>query len=89
MNQIDIEMKKIRDITKKLKDENEMIERHYESIKCITYMCPNLISHILVTGLGCYPNYCESYLCNKCSGRIQKLSDYQWDVLGIIDVVRI
>ena len=89
MNQIDIEMKKIRTITKKLKDENEIIERRYESIKCRTFMCPNPISHILVTGLGRYPNYCESYLCNKCSDRIQKLSDYQWDVLGIIDVMRI
>ena len=75
-------MREIKDTTKKLKDENE-------SIKCSTYMCPNPTSHILVTGLGCYPNYCESYLCNKCSDRIQKLSDYQWDVLGIIDVVRI
>ena len=76
-----------RDTTKELKDENNSIEKRHRSITC--YKCSNPATHLLVTGLGCYPNYHESPICNMCSDRIQKLSDYQWDVLGIIGVYKL
>ena len=80
-------MRKIRETTKKLKDENDLIERRYRSIICCK--CSKPATHLLVTGLGCYPNYHESLLCNICSSRIKKLSDYEWDANGIIGVYKL
>ena len=77
-------MRKIIDTTKKLKDENDLIERRYRSIICCK--CSKPATHLLVTGLGCYPNYHESLICNMCWDSIQKLSDYEWDVHGFIGV---
>ena len=82
-------MRKIRDTTKELKDENDLIEWRYRSITCWNFLCSNPATHNLVTGLGCYPNYHESLLCNICSSRIKKLSDYEWDANGIIGVYKL
>ena len=69
-------MRKIENMTKEQKD-----------IICCNCSIP--ATHLLVTGLGCYPNYHESFICNTCSDRIKKLNDYQWDVLGIIGVYKL
>ena len=82
-------MRKIRDTTKELKDENDSIERRYRSITCCTFLCSNPASHKLVTGLGCYPNCHESLLCNKCSDSIKKLNIYEWDIHRIIGVYKL
>ena len=82
-----INMRKIRDTTKKLKDDNDLIERRYRSIICCK--CSNPATHLLVTGLGCYPNYHESLICNMRSDWIKILSDYEWDVHGIIGVCKL
>ena len=84
---VKINMRKIKDTTKQLKDENNSIEKRYRSIICCN--CSNPATHKLVTGLGCYPNYHESLLCNMCSDSIQKLSDYEWDVHRIIGVYKL
>ena len=84
---VKMNMRKIEDTTKQLKDESDLIKRRYRFVICS--ICSNPATHKLVTGLDCYPNYFESLLCNVCSDRIQKLSDYQWDDRGIIDVYRL
>ena len=84
---VKINMRKIKDTTEQLKDENYSIERQYRSIICCNCSIP--ATHKLVTGLGRYPNYHESLLCNMCSDSIQKLSDYEWDVHRIIDVYKL
>ena len=76
-------MRKIKDATEQLKDENDSIR----SIICCN--CSIRATHKLVTGLGCYPNYHERLLCNMCSDSIQKLSDYEWDVHRIIGVYKL
>ena len=82
-------MRKIKDATEQLKDENNLIGKRHRSIICCTFLCSNPATHLLVTGLGCYPNYHESLLCNMCSESIQKLSDYEWDVHRIIGVYKL
>ena len=82
-----LNMRKIRDTTKELKDENDLIESRHRSIICCNCSIP--ATQKLVTGLGCYPNYHESLICNMCSDSIQKLSDYEWDVHGIIGVYKL
>ena len=70
-------MERIKDTTKQLKDENDSIEKRYRSIIC--RICSIPATHKLVIGLGCYPNYFESPVCNMCSDSIQKESDHGWD----------
>ena len=84
---VKINMRKIKDTTEQLKDENNSIEKRYRSIICCN--CSNPATHKLVTGLGRYPNYHESLLCNMCSDSIQKLSAYEWDVHRIIGVYKL
>ena len=84
---VKVNMRKIKDTTEQLKDENYSIERRYRSIICCNSSIP--ATHKLVTDLGCYPNYHESLLCNMCSDSIQKLSDYEWDVHRIIGVYKL
>ena len=62
-------MRKIREKTKELKDKNDSIERRYRSIICCK--CSKPATHLLVTGLGHYPNYHESLICNMCSAWIK------------------
>ena len=81
---VKMNMRKVEDTIKRLKDENNSIERRYRSVICCNCSIP--ATHKLVTGLGCYPNYFERLLCNMCSDSIQKLSDYEWDELGIVDI---
>ena len=80
-------MGKIEDTTKQLKDENDSIKRPYMSVICCTCSIP--ATHKLVTGLVCYPNYFESFICSMCLDSIQKLSDYEWDVHGNIGVYKL
>ena len=83
---VKMNMEKIKDTTKQLKDANNSIEKQYRYIICGTCSMP--ATHKLVTGLGCYPNYFESFICNMCSDSIQNLSDYEWDDDGIIGVYK-
>ena len=84
---VKINMRKINNTTEQLKDENYSIERRYRSIICCNCSIP--ATHKLVTGLGCYPNYHESFICNMCSDRIKKLSDYYWDYNKLIGVYKL
>ena len=84
---VKMNMRKIEEANDQLKDENNSIEKRYRSIICCNCSIP--ATHILVTGLGCYPYYHESLLCNMCSDSIQKLSDYEWDVHRIIGVYKL
>ena len=80
-------MRKIRDITKELKDENDLIERRYRSITCCTFLCSNPATHLLVKG-GC-PNYFEYLICRKCVKFYYGLSSFDWDNLNIVDVYKL
>ena len=84
---VKMNMRKIKDTTEQLKDENNSIEKRHRSIICCNCSIP--ATHLLVTGLGCYPNYHDSFLCNMCSDRFKKLSNYQWDVHRIIGVYKL
>ena len=68
-------------------DEDDSIERRYRSVICCNCSIPT--THKLVTGLGCYPNYHESPVCNMCSDLIQKLNNYELDYHGIIGVYKL
>ena len=45
----------------------------------------NDITHLLVKGIGQYPNYIENLICNKYSEWIDSLSSYELDELDIVD----
>ena len=84
---IKMNMIKIRDTNKQLKDENNSIERRYRSIICYTFLCSNPATHLLVKG-GC-PNYFEYFICRKCVKFYYGLSSFDWDNLNIVDVYKL
>ena len=49
---VKMNIRKIKDATEQLKDENNSIEKQHRSIICCN--CSNPATHLLVTGLGCY-----------------------------------
>ena len=79
---VKMNMRKIEDTIKQLKDENDSIERRYRPVICCTCLTP--ATHLPVKGH--YPNYVEKHICYVCSTLIQKLSDYEWDEQGIVNV---
>ena len=82
-------MRKIIDTTKELKDDNDLIERRYRSITCCTFLCSNPATHLLVRRFDFNPNYHETYICNTCSNRIKKLSDFEWDLNRIVGAYKL
>ena len=84
---IKMNMIKIRDTNKQLKDENNSIERRYRSVICYTFLCSNPATHLLVKG-GC-PNYFEYFICKKCEKFYYGLSSFDWDNLNIVDVYKL
>ena len=79
---VKMNIKKIKDTTKQLKCDNYSIDKRYRSVICC--FCSIPATHVLVTGLDCYPEFCEDLICNVCADSIQKLSNYEWDDQGII-----
>ena len=61
---VKMNMKKIKDMTKQLDDENNSIERGYRSVICC--FCSIPATRVQVAGLGCYPDYCKNPVCNMC-----------------------
>ena len=52
--------------------------------KCAT-CSKNDITHLLVKGIGQFPNYIEKLICIKCNEWIESLSPYELDELDIVD----
>ena len=84
---VKINMRKIKDATEQLKDENDLIEKRHRSIICCK--CSNTATYLLVRRFDVYPNYHGSFICNMCSDWIKILSDYEWDLNGIIGVYKL
>ena len=82
---VKVNMIKIEDTTKQLKDENELIDERYRATTCC-YHRDRPSSHILVTGQGNYPNYNEFFICKWCADWFDEQDCYEWDVQGIIGV---
>ena len=62
---------------KQLNNENELIEKQYESTICNE--CKERPStHVKITRLGCYPNYSEKVISNVCAKWYDGLTAYQW-----------
>ena len=85
---VKMNMRKIEDTTKQLKDENESIEKRYEStifndcgLKPVTYF--------IVKGLGCYLDYTDSYVCISCKSKYDGLSAFGLEPQGIVEVYKL
>ena len=45
----------------------------------------NVITHLLVKGIGKLPNHIKKLICNKCNEWIDSLSSYKLDEPDIVD----
>ena len=56
--------------------------------KCV--ICSkNDITHLLVKGIGQFPNHIEKLICIKCYEWLDSLSSYEWDEWDIIDIIEL
>ena len=46
----------------------------------------NDITHLLVKGIGQFPNYIEKLICSECYEWLDSLSPYEWDERDIVDI---
>ena len=74
---------KIRDTTKPLKDEKELIDERYRATTCC-YHRDRPMTHYIISGIGEYPNYGKCYICKSCADFFDSLSDYEWDRQSIV-----
>ena len=85
MNELNDTMLKIDQLERKIVSRCKEIEKRYKQITCgFSTFCKSPSTHLLVTGLGEYPNYVETNICTKCSAYVCKLNCYQKDILGLI-----
>ena len=45
----------------------------------------NDITHLLMKGIGQFPDHIKKLICNKCNEWINSLSSYKLDELDIVD----
>ena len=81
-------MRKIEDMTKQLKDENESIEKQYEFTICNDCGLKPA-TYFIVKGLGCYPDYTDSYVCISYKNKYDRLSTFGLEPQGIIEVYKL
>ena len=46
----------------------------------------NNITHLLVKGIGHFPNYIKKLICTRCCKWFNSLSPYNWDEQDIVDI---
>ena len=46
----------------------------------------NDMTHLLVKGIGQFPNYIEKLICTECYKGFDSLSPYDWDERDIVDI---
>ena len=49
----------------------------------------NYITHLLVKGIGQFPNCIEKLICNECNEWIDSLIPYELDELDIVDTYKL
>ena len=73
---------------KQLNDENESIEKQYESKICND--CGwKPATYFIVNGLGCYPDYTYGYVCISFKNRYDGLSAFGLEPQGIVEVYKL
>ena len=87
---VKMDMRKIEDMTKRMEDENSLIEMQYR-----TTICNNCrlkpATYFIVKRLGCYPDYdyTDSYVCISCKNRYDGLSASGLEPQGIVEVYKL
>ena len=56
--------------------------------KCAIFS-KNDITHLLIKGIGQFPNYIEKLICIKCYEWFDSLSPYEWDERDIVDIYKL
>ena len=73
---VKMNMRKIKDTTKRLNDENESIDERYRATTC-SYRRDISSTHLIVTGVGRFPNYGKCYICKSFADFFDSSSGYE------------
>ena len=80
-------MLKINRLEQKIASISDEIDKRHRLIIC--KKCDLPATHILVTGLGEFPNYERNIICNKCVDYINRLNGYQLDDISFVDLYKL
>ena len=80
-------MLKINRLEQKIASINDETDKRYNQIICKCCVSPS--THLLFTGLGRFPNYVETMLCDKCADYIDNLNCNQLDIMGFVDLYKL
>ena len=90
MMEFDNKMLKINRLERNLASINHKIDNKYNRIICnFDSLCYFPATYKLIIGIGKYPNYTETMICDKCSNYINKLNCYQLDIIDFVDLYKL
>ena len=90
MVEFDNKMLKINRLERNFASINHKIDKKYNRIICnFDSHCYFPATYKLITGIGKYPNYTETMICDKCSNHINKLNCYQLDIIDFVDLYKL
>ena len=90
MMEFDNKMLRINRLERKLASINHKIDKKYDLIVCnFNKYCDLPATYKLITGIGKYPNYTETMICDRCSNYINKLNCYQLDIIEFVTLCKL
>ena len=82
---VKMNMRKIEDTTKRMEGECSLIEMRYRTTICNDCGLKPA-TYFIIKGLGCYPDYTDSYVCVSCKNKYDRLSAFGLEPQGIVEV---
>ena len=80
-------MLKINRLEQKIAAISNDIDNRYKMLICKD--CDLPVTHLLVTGLGQFPNCSETLICNECVRYINSLNCYQLDIISFVGLYKL
>ena len=90
MKELNNKMSKINKLEREISSINREMNKNYYRITCnFDSHCYFPVTYKLITGIGKYPNYTETMICDECSNCINNLNCYQLDIIDFVDLYKL
>ena len=85
---VKMNMRNIKDTTKRMEGEESLIEMRYRTTICTDCLLKPA-TYFIVKEVGRYPDYTNSYVCISCKNRYDRLSTFGLEPQGIVEVYKL
>ena len=80
-------MKKINRLERVIEVRSDNLDMRYKMLICKKCILP--ATYMLVQGLGEFPNYLETFICDKCARYVNSFNSFQLDIIGFVDLYKL